>query len=63
MQKWEWSPKCLGDSLDQELTDRIFCYVVSSSSLEVNTPEVVKEAQSVDKCTRIIKEVIATDQI
>ena len=39
------------------------CDIVSSGGVVVTTPEAVKEAQSVDESTRIIKEILASGAI
>merc|ERR1711951_329483 len=49
--------------LDMELAKDIVCDIVSSGGVVVTTPEAVKEVQSVDESTRIIKEILASGAI
>ena len=52
-----------GDNLDEELAKGIVCDIASSGGVVVTTPEAVKDAQSVDEHTRIIKEILASGAI
>merc|ERR1711867_179461 len=53
----------MGDNLDGELARGVVCDIVSSGGMVVTTPEAVKEAQSADESTRIIKEILANGAI
>ena len=62
MQKREFELKSLEDLLDEELTNAVVCIIVSPCDLVVTSSEAVKDAQSGNEFTRMIKEVLVSGQ-